>query len=182
MIPVLETPRLRLRPPAANDLEPIYQLGKSSKVMRYITNGRTLDRTAAKADLEKRISASKSVLGYWITELKETGEVIGWTALKPLDNTSEIEIGYRYLEAYWGKGYATEASRRLLHYGFQELKLDKIVSIALKINRASTRVMEKIGLSYQKKARFYGHKCVYYTLLRADYLSKIAKVNEPSSQ
>lgn len=152
------------------DLDAIYRLGKNPRVMQYITNGVTQSRMEAVADLKKRISASKNNLGYWVTELKETGEIIGWSALKPLDNTVDIEIGYRFLEEYWGKGYATEASRRLLHYGFHELRLPRIVAVALEDNQASTRVMEKIGLQYDRKDIYYNVECVVYKLERHAYL------------
>lgn len=174
MIPVLETTRLRLRPPHNDDLEAIYLLGANPKVMRYISNGKTLNRIEAQSDLKKRISASQLHLGYWITELKNTGEVIGWSALKQLDDTEEIEVGYRLMEEHWGKGYATEASRRLLQYGFRELNLPRIVSVALEENCASTRVMEKVGLQYEKKDTFYGIKCVLYALDKTDYFRNMA--------
>lgn len=173
MIPVLETPRLRLRPPRREDLEAIYLLGANPNVMRFISNGKTMSRMEARADLEKRIAASQHHFGYWITELKNTREVIGWTALKTLDNTREIEVGYRLLEEHWGKGYATEASRRLLQYGFQELKLPRIVAVALEENLASRRVMEKAGLQYQGKDIFYGFDCVIYALDRNHYFQNI---------
>lgn len=173
MIPVLETARLRLRPPHSDDLDAIYRLGANPKVMRYITQGATLSRMETMADLEKRIAASQFDLGYWITELRHTGKIIGWSALKPLDNTPEIEIGYRLLEEYWNRGYATEASRCLLYYGFQQLQLPRIVAIALEENRASTRVMEKIGLRYETRGTFYGVECVVYALNRKSYLSNV---------
>ena len=78
---------------------------------------------------------------------------------------------YRLLEAYWGKGYATEAGRRLVQYGFEQLYLPRIVAVALEANRASTRVLEKIGLQYDRKGVFYGFDCVVYTLERERYLA-----------
>jgi len=174
MIPVLETTRLRLRPPSNDDLEAIYLLGSNPNVMRYISNGKTLNRIEAQSDLKNRISASQHHFGYWITELKNTREIIGWSALKPLNDTEEIEVGYRLKEEYWGKGYATEASRRLLQYGFRELNLPRIVSVALEENRASTRVMEKIGLQYERRDTFYGLECVLYAMNNANYFRTIA--------
>ena len=172
MIPTFETARLRLRAPRPSDLDAIFRLGNNPNVMRYITNGVTQSRQEAKADLEKRIRSSQGKMGYWIVELKSTREIIGWAALKQLDNTEEIEIGYRLLEEFWGRGYATESTRRLLAYGFLELKLERIVSIAMETNRASTRVMEKTGLKFEKRGIFYETKCVYYAIDRKTYLEQ----------
>lgn len=170
MPPVLETPRLRLRPPRLTDLEDIYRLGSDPQVMQHITPGKTQSRAEAKADLEKRIRQSDDRLGYWITEEKHSGDFVGWMALKPLEQSGNIEIGYRFLAEKWGRGYATEGSQRILAYAFEELILPKVVAVAREENRASTRVMEKMGLKFIGKGRYYGVECVYYELWRAEYL------------
>lgn len=169
MPPVLETKRLRLRPPNPNDLQNIYRLGSNPAVMKYISKGKTQSFEEAKADLEKRISFSNDKLGYWILEDKEQRQFIGWLALKPLDNSNEIEIGYRFLEEMWGKGFATEGSKRLLKYAFNELHLKQVVAIAIEENRASTRVMEKLGMHFQGHGTYYGVKCVRYLILKEEY-------------
>ena len=169
MLPTLETNRLRLRPPEKSDLQDIYRLGSSPAVMKYISRGKTQSFEEAKADLEKRIRLSGNRYGYWILEEKELDQFIGWLALKPLDNTNEIEIGYRFLEEMWGNGYATEGSRRLLTYAFKELQLKKVVAIAMEENRASTRVMEKLGMRFQGYGTYYNVKCVRYCILREEF-------------
>lgn len=169
MPPVLETKRLRLRAPNSDDLENIYRLGNSPAVMKYISKGKTQTLEEAKADLKKRIDLSDNKLGYWIVEDKKEGQFIGWLALKQLDQTNEIEIGYRFLEEMWGKGYATEASKRLLAYAFEELKLERVIAIAIEENRASTRVMEKLGMNFQGYGIYYDIKCVRYLILKEEY-------------
>lgn len=169
MPPELETKRLQLRPPNEQDLQNIYRLGSNPAVMRFISKGKTQTMEEAKADLEKRIRLSDDKMGYWIVERKADHQFIGWMALKKLDNTTEIEIGYRFLEEMWGRGYATEASKRLLIYAFEELKLEQIVAIALEENRASTRVMEKLGMNFQGYGIYYNLKCVRYLILKKEY-------------
>ena len=178
MLPIFETERLRLRPPRESDLDNIYRLGSSSVVMRYITNGKTQNMEEAKADLEKRIKASTRIFGYWITEERESGEFIGWLALKRLDQSDEVEVGYRFLENAWGKGYATEGSRQLLDYAFRHLNLPKVVAIALKENKASTRVMEKLGMQYRGIGKYYGFTCVKYEILQEEFLENIQNMFE----
>ncbi len=169
MPPILHTERLRLRPPRKNDLENIYQLGANPRVMRYITSGRTQTRADARKDLQRRMRTANDPLGYWIIEHREDDAFIGWIALKPLPGFTDIEIGYRLQEACWSQGYATEAARAVLHYGFCELQIAKIVAVAREENRASTRVMEKLGMRYVKKVFAYDTECVYYSILRSTY-------------
>lgn len=173
MLPTLETPRLRLRMPTMDDLEDIYLLGSNPKVMLHINGGKAESREEAKTNLEKRIRISKDVLGYWITIEKSSDRIIGWMALKPLDETQEIEIGYRFMEEAWGKGYATEGGQRLIEYGFETLNLLRIVAVARVANKASTRVMEKLGMRYEKTGKFYGVSCVYYAINREDYVNSL---------
>ena len=170
MPPILKTKRMKLRPPNEGDYESIYRLGSSVAVMTYINGGIPQTRSEAKADLQKRLRTAHLPLGYWIAETKEDSDFIGWMCLKQLDESPYIEIGYRFLEEYWGKGLATEGSWAILEYGFENLKLETIHAIARETNRASTRVMEKIGMEKQGYETFYGIKCVVYLINRTTYL------------
>lgn len=171
MPPILLTPRLRLRPPHPGDLDNIYRLGQNPRVMQYITPGKTQNMEEARQDLEKRIATSGDQLGYWITEEKNSGDFIGWMALKELEKTGSIEIGYRFLEEYWGRGYATEGGAKILDYAFRTLDLERVVAVARKENKASTRVMEKLGMMFVREGRFYETQCVLYEVQKGQYLA-----------
>jgi ribosomal-protein-alanine N-acetyltransferase len=103
-------------------------------------------------------------LGIWATIQKENNKFIGWTTLKHLDKTEIIEVGYRYLKDYWGKGYATEASKALLDYGFETINLNSIAAVALPQNKASTRVMEKIGMKYVGIKHYYNVDVAFFKI------------------
>ncbi len=173
MVPILETPRLRLRPPAPTDFEAIYRLGNNPRVMRYIS-GKTQSRREAQADLNRRIQASKGDAGYWITEHNISGEFLGWMALKPLEGyPPHTEIGYRFLEEAWGNGYATEGGFCLLHYAFGTLQLKEVVAVAMEANKASRRVMEKLGLHFDHKGIYYDVECVFYRISREQFFQHV---------
>lgn len=174
-LPTLYTERLRLRMPSPADVDHIFQLGNNPEVMRYISYGRTQTYSEAQADLRRRIRQSRNGLGYWITEVRQTGAFVGWMALKPLEDTSQIEIGYRFLEEQWNHGYATEAAARLLRYAFEEKALDQVLAVALAENTASTRVMEKIGLRFDHTGRYYDTECVCYKIDRAGWQRQYAR-------
>jgi ribosomal-protein-alanine N-acetyltransferase len=84
--------------------------------------------------------------GRWALIHKPDKKLIGWCGLAPLDKTDEIEIGYGIAKEYWGRGLTTEAAAATIRYGFEELKLNQIVAVAMPENIASRRIMEKIGM------------------------------------
>lgn len=173
MPPILNSKRMKLRPPSETDQENIYRLGSSVAVMKHINGGIPQNRAEAKLDLQKRLKTASMPLGYWIAETIDTGEFIGWMCLKQLDESPHIEIGYRFLENFWGKGLATEGSFTILNYAFHTLKIEEVVAVAREENRASTRVMEKVGMKKKGYDTFYGVECVIYILNRENYLKTV---------
>ena len=86
-----------------------------------------------------------------VISLKETKKIIGWCGLQPFDPMPDkTEIFFGLSPDYWKKGYMTEAARAVLKYGFEELYLEEIVAGVKPGNIASIRVLEKIGLTFQK--------------------------------
>jgi RimJ/RimL family protein N-acetyltransferase len=79
---------------------------------------------------------------------KSSLDFIGWCGLKARPEMNEIDLGYRFKKSSWGNGYATEAARACIHYGFEKLGLPRIVGRALPPNQASIRVLEKCGMQY----------------------------------
>lgn len=169
MVPNLYTDRLSLRAPQKEDLDNIHLLGSDPEVMRYISYGKTQTLEAARRDLNKRIRLSKGNTGYWITEEKESGRFVGWMALKTLGRSSDYEIGYRLMRNMWGKGYATEASRCLIRYAFEDLQLEKVLAVCMPENQASRKVMEKVGLQYTGTGKYYNTHCVIYRIDKSDF-------------
>ena len=167
-----ETERLYLRELVPSDADMIFRLNSDPDVMRYMPEHA---RAAVSADSSRqfvesfiRYYAEKPGLGLWPTVLKAGGRCIGWTCLKDLADTDEVEIGYRYFPQFWGQGFCTEISSALLEYGFRQLGLPRIVAISHPDNRASRRVLEKLGLRYERDAHYYGIDVVYYALDRED--------------
>jgi len=170
------TQRLILRPPTSSDKDNLYLLDGNPNVMQYIGDGKVKTAEFSARYLDEAIKLSDGQKGYWVAELAETGQFVGWFVLKNLDNTSETEIGYRLEEQQWGKGYATEGAAFLLCHAFETLQLDKIVAVTLPENKASQRVLEKIGLQYEKAAQFYNRAVAYYSLKKENYRAERALV------
>ncbi len=146
---ILETPRLFLRQFTEADASLIRQLNSEPGVLQYIPEPvPESDERARQIIADIILPQYKNNLGRWAVHLKETNEFIGWCGLKWLKETDEIDLGYRFIPAAWGKGYATEAASHTLKYGLQQLQLKKIVAHAHIDNIASQKVLEKIGMQY----------------------------------
>ena len=171
---IIETQRLRLRKITFEDKDVMFRLYSDPEILRY--TGEPLTKSVE--EMERAITARiKSYedegFGRWATILKENNQFIGWAGLKYLPEFDEIDVGYRFFQEYWGKGIATEASRAVLDYGFNQLGIEKIIAIAMKENKASIRVMQKIGMEFDKYAPYEegAEDAVWYTCDRERFSS-----------
>ncbi len=134
-------------------------------VMRFIPGEppvRTLEESLAV--LRERVFPQYALgLGRWACIEKESGHFVGWCGVKRMPN-GENDIGYRFLEPHWGKGFATEAARATCELARQKLRGERVVGKAMLANVASRRVLEKIGLTYEGDAEEEGHAFAVYVL------------------
>lgn len=152
---VIETERLILREMVLSDAEDLLRLHSNKKVQKFTGEDTifTLDGIRKKIE-EKTDEYAKFGFGRWLTLLKDGMQFTGWAGLSYLHEFDEVDLGYRFLPEFWGHGIATEASQAILNYGFDVLKLKRIIAIAVKENKASIRVMEKIGMQFDKFAPY----------------------------
>jgi [ribosomal protein S5]-alanine N-acetyltransferase len=104
--------------------------------------------------------------GRWAAVYKTTGTVIGYAGLKYLGDAGEVDLGFRFFKEYWGKGLATEASRAIVAYGLGTLQQKRIAGIADIENKASIRVLEKVGFTFERFTTFRDHEVAWYALER----------------
>ncbi|KAF3889212.1 MULTISPECIES: GNAT family N-acetyltransferase [Nostocales] len=164
----LETERLILRFFTAEDAENLFKLDSDPKVMRFINGGQPTEYNTIKEQvLPKWLGYYQKYdrFGFWAAVEKSSNEFIGWCHFYPavehqfavelqIASSNEIALGYRLCQSTWGKGYATEASMALICKGFMEWNVQRVVAWALTVNKASTRVMEKVGLQLEKEFVF----------------------------
>ena len=166
----IETERLHMRPFAFEDLDDFALLCADPEVMRFIGNGEPQSRERAEIRFNALIKHwNDQGFGPFAVTTKPSCEFAGFCGLQFLDDTREIEVGYRLRKRFWGMGLATEAARASLRFGFEELALDRIVAVVQPENVASCRVIEKIGLRYVRDARFYDTDVNYYAISREEY-------------
>jgi RimJ/RimL family protein N-acetyltransferase len=152
---ILETERLLLRQFSAEDAEFILeQVNEPSFIQNIGDRGvRTLDDARAYISNGPVASYAKNGFGLFLVALKETGESIGMCGLIKRDTLNDVDIGYAFLPKFWGKGYAVEAARSVKAYAKDVIGLKRIVAITDPANEASIRVLEKIGLRFERMVR-----------------------------
>jgi len=148
-IPELRTARLRLRGWLERDRAPYRAMNADPEVMRHFPN--PLDSAASDALLESLTPQwAEHEFGGWIIERLDDGAFLGVTGLSrpsfEAHFTPAVEVGWRYARAAWGHGYATEAARAALEFGFETIALPEIVSFTVPANERSWRVMERLGM------------------------------------
>lgn len=153
---ILETKRLILRHLIAEDFEALFALYSDAEVRRYFPEG-TLTYEETKEELQWFLNGHPEYpeLGLWATIHRESGELIGRCGLLPwmIDDRPEVEVAYLLAKEYWGQGLGTEAARAILHYGFEQLQLSRLICLIDRDNPASIRVATKIGMTFEREGQ-----------------------------
>jgi RimJ/RimL family protein N-acetyltransferase len=180
---ILRSDRLILRAWRDSDLPAMARMNADPHVMEFMPA--MLDRSASDAmaqRLQHHIEAEG--FGFWAVEAPDVADFIGFVGLSrpsfPAPFMPCVEIGWRLLHEFWGRGYATEAAQAALRHGFDELDLTEIVSFTAAINQRSWRVMQRLGMQHYR-AEDFDHpvlpagdplrRHVLYRLSRARWLS-----------
>ncbi len=152
---ILETERLILRQLTTDDSVFILELLNDPSFIRNIgdRNVRTIDDACSYILNGPVASYAKNGFGLYLVLLKETNESIGMCGLIKREGLEDVDIGYALLPAFWSKGYAVEAARAAMAYGKDVIGLKRLVAIVDPANEGSIRVLEKIGLRYEKMVR-----------------------------
>jgi RimJ/RimL family protein N-acetyltransferase len=146
----LQTRRLLLRPWRESDLEPFAALNADPAVMEHFA--KPLDRSESDAFVARiRAHFAREGFGFWAVEVPGVAPLVGLVGLaRPAFEahfTPCVEVGWRLAREHWGEGYATEAARASIRFGFEQLGLDEIVSFTVPANVRSRAVMERIGMT-----------------------------------
>jgi len=174
---LLETERLILREWQDSDLDPFAAMCADPDVMRYFPDVWPRERSEF---LISRCREKMETEGFFLApvETKETGDFLGFVGLNssnpdmPLPFDPSVEIGWRLKQSAWGKGYASEAARAWLRFGFETAGLQEIVSFTIPDNLPSQKVMQRIGMSRDHDGDFRhpaipkDHPCSMHVLYR----------------
>ena len=169
MCKYIETKRLLLRELFPSDDQKMFELDSNPEVHRYLGKNPVTDVEEVRIAIANiRQQYIDNGVGRWAVILKETNEFIGWSGLKLEKNVNGHEqfydLGYRFIQEYWGKGYATESAKAFLDYGFNRLNLETINAWADSGNKGSRNVLEKLGFIYVNAFEYEGEEEVWYEI------------------
>ena len=147
----MRTSRLLLRPWRDEDVAAFAKMSADPVVMEYLLplslRGLSAEAWVARA----RAHWDERGFGQWVVELPGEASFIGVVGLGVVSFearfTPAVDVAWRLARAYWGRGYATEAARAALEYGFRKLSLGEIVALTVPANQRSRRVMERLGMT-----------------------------------
>jgi RimJ/RimL family protein N-acetyltransferase len=148
---MLKTERLILREWRDEDLDALAEMGADPRVMKYFVH--TLSREESDQMAARlRGHFDRHGFGFWAVEATGVAPFVGFVGLGvprfETHFTPCVEVGWRLAHDYWNRGYATEAARAAVAYGFDELGLSEIVAFTVPSNEPSRRVMEKLGMTH----------------------------------
>jgi len=166
----LETERLVLREFLQSDDIGMFELESDPEVHRFVGKKpvKHIDESRVYIEsLKKQYEVNG--IGRWAVILKDTNEFIGWSGIKLIaesinNHQNFYEIGYRFIQKHWGKGYATEAGLAFVDLAFNEMKVEYLYAYADSGNSGSRNILEKLGMLYVNSFEYDGEEHAWYSL------------------
>ncbi len=152
---ILETERLALRKLAAADAEFILELLNEPSFIKNIGDKGVRTNADAVRYIQNGPVASYERFGFglYLVELKGSSVPIGICGLLKRESLQDVDVGFAFLPQFWSKGYAVESASAVMDYGRNVLGIGRIVAITAPENYGSIKVLEKIGLKFERMTR-----------------------------
>jgi RimJ/RimL family protein N-acetyltransferase len=173
-----ETARLILRELEYTDEDDLFEMDADPAVHFFIENNpvKSIDEITRVIEMLKK-QYQENGIARWAVVDKITNECVGWSGLKyfnqPLNNHIDFyELGYRFKQKHWGKGFATESSIAVLDYGFKKLNVDRIFAITDPKNLNSKKVLTKSGFDFQETFDYEGDLTDWFELKKSTWEAK----------
>jgi RimJ/RimL family protein N-acetyltransferase len=162
---MIETQRLTIREFTKDDFDNFASLVADPEVMRFSLKG-PLNREEAQQYFQSRILGhyQENGFGLWALILKEEKQLIGFAGLitQEVEGKKKIELAYRLLPTFWGRGLASEAANAISEYAFTKLELKDLISIIDTANHRSLLLAKRLGMNALKKTQFHGFEVFVY--------------------
>ena len=163
----IKTARLRLRPFTLEDVDDFHRLLIEPDVRKYLCDDQVLSREQAASFIDGSLASFETHgFGLWAVLPHQEDSLIGFCGYWFFYDPPELQLMYGIAPDHWGKGLATEVARVMIQYGFEEYSFDRIITNADAPNLASLRVMEKAGMTFEKRVCINGLDLVYYAIAR----------------
>lgn len=167
----IETDRLRLRPIVFRDMDDLHRLFTDPDVRRYLWDNEVIPIQQTQWVVRESLRLFKTEkIGLWGIRLRKGGDfLVGFCGFWYFRDPPELELLFGLAPGRWNRGIATEAARAVVRFGFEERAFPAIMASADAPNTASHRVLEKIGMKLEKKARLKTLETVFYKIAKEDF-------------
>ncbi|BDS11850.1 GNAT family N-acetyltransferase [Aureispira anguillae] len=172
---IIETQRLILREISVADQDGLFELDSDPEVHRYIGTQPLTDPKQALEVIDLLQKQYKeNNIGRWAVIEKESNRFLGWSGLKLYKEKVNgyenfYELGYRFIQKYWGKGFATETAKAWVDYGFRKLGVNAIYAMTDPENINSRHVLEKAGFRRVEQFDFDGDPTDWFEITRSNW-------------
>ncbi len=166
----IETGRLRLRPFTLDDVDDLHRLWTEPGVRQYLWDDQVIPRERVESIVESSLASFEAHgFGLWAVQPEAEQLLIGFCGFWFFHEPPKLELLYGIAPAYWNRGLATEAAKAMIKYGFETLSFERIEASTNAPNQASSRVMEKAGMSFWKREPTNGLDTIYYAISRETF-------------
>lgn len=172
-IPTLETPRLRLRAFSEADVAAYFELLQDPDLVRYIGD----HQVPTREDVWRAVAGSLGHWalrghGQWAVAERQTGTLVGRVGIINPEGWPGPELGYLLGRPFWGRGYATEAGRAAMDWGFEHHPFEEVISLIDPANAASIAVATRLGETLQRETELRGHLVLVYGISRSVWVAR----------
>jgi [ribosomal protein S5]-alanine N-acetyltransferase len=175
---VIETDRLRLRPFTLEDVEALHNLWTEPEVREYLWDNEVIARERVQSLIATSVTSFEDHgFGLWAVLPRKEESLIGFCGYWFFHEPPQLELLYGLSAKHWRQGLATEAARAMLKYGFEELSFERIAASTDAANLASSRVMERAGMSFWKREATNGLDTIYFAISKEDVSQTLKEGN-----
>lgn len=177
---LIETERLILKTYTPEDIQGYYMLQSNEAVWKYSTNKPIQSMDTVREKLEEMlVRKNEDDIGFCALFEKESNTYIGEAGILSLNKSAErCVIGYNLLPTFWNKGYATEITTALVKYAFYDLHVERVEALAMELNTASCKVLQKAGMQKEGILRHFAkiedtfYDVAYFGLIKEDSMKR----------
>ena len=168
---ILHTKRLRLRPLTEDDVPALHGFWTQPDVRRYLWDNEIIS-VGRVAEIVASSSAFFAVCGsgFFAIEFKEApNTLLGFCGHRRFEDGETVELLYGILPEHWGGGLVTEAATEVMRHGFERCGFDKVIAVTDTPNQRSVKVMQRLGMVFQRRCEWHGLDTVFYEMEKADF-------------
>jgi ribosomal-protein-alanine N-acetyltransferase len=175
-MPTLETERLILRALSADEANSLHRISNEANVRRYLWDEEAISEATIKgliAQSDRMFSEEK--IGVFGVRMRGREDLLGFCGFVRLEGMEEPELWYELTEKVWGRGIATEAAQACVRYAFEEVGMERVIAGADTPNRASLRVIEKLGMKDLGNINSSAPEEPYFALYKEDFFAAMTR-------